>query len=212
MIIDKIVEPYFGENMYILIDEETKKCAVVDPGGASDKILTYLKKNSLELEYILLTHGHGDHIGAVNEIKNKKGGKILIHRFDAKGLEDDSISLQSYIGMEKIQLEPDSRVDDDDLIHIGKIQFKIIHTPGHTRGGSCVYCEKEKMIFTGDTLFRGTWGRTDLPTGSLEDIMNSIVKKLMILPDNTIVYPGHGKSTMIKEEKPIYLELEPRKD
>ena len=79
MIIDKIVEPYFGENMYILIDEETKKCAVVDPGGASDKILTYLKKNSLELEYILLTHGHGDHIGAVNYIKSKTNATIVAH-------------------------------------------------------------------------------------------------------------------------------------
>lgn len=215
MILKRIqVTTNLGEftNCYIIQDEDSREAMVIDPGGEHEKILKMLDVLNAKVKYIYLTHCHGDHIGAVNEIKNKKGGKILIHRFDAKGLEDDSISLQSYIGMEKIQLEPDSRVDDDDLIHIGKIQFKIIHTPGHTRGGSCVYCEKEKMIFTGDTLFRGTWGRTDLPTGSLEDIMNSIVKKLMILPDNTIVYPGHGKSTMIKEEKPIYLELEPRKD
>lgn len=199
-------------NCYIIQDEDSKETMVIDPGGEPEKILKMLDVLNAKVKYIYLTHCHGDHIGAVNEIKKKMGGKILIHRFDAKGLEDDSISLESYIGMENIELEPDSRVDDDDLIHVGNIQFKIIHTPGHTRGGSCVYCEKEKMLFSGDTLFRGTWGRTDLPTGSLEDIMHSIVKKLMILPDNTIVYPGHGKSTMIKEEKPIYLELEPRKD
>lgn len=199
-------------NCYIIQEEKSKETMVIDPGGEPEKILKMLDVLNAKVKYIYLTHCHGDHIGAVTQIKKHYGGKILIHRFDAKGLEDDSISLESYIGMENIELEPDSRVDDDDLIHIGNLQFKIIHTPGHTRGGSCVYCEKENLIFTGDTLFRGTWGRTDLPTGSLEDIMNSIVKKLMVLPDNTIVYPGHGKSTMIKEEKPIYLELEPRKD
>lgn len=199
-------------NCYIIQDEQTKETMVIDPGGEPEKILQMLEVLEAKVKYIYLTHCHGDHIGGVNEIKNTKGGKILIHRFDAKGLEDDSISLESYIGMENIELEPDSRVDDEDLIHIGNIEFRIIHTPGHTRGGSAIYCEKEKMVFTGDTLFRGTWGRTDLPTGSLEEIMNSIVEKLMKLPDETIVYPGHGKSTMIKEEKPIYLDLKPRGD
>ena len=90
------------------------------------------------------------------------------------------------------------------------MEFKVIHTPGHTNGGTCLYCPKEQMLFSGDTLFRGTWGRTDLPTGSLQDIINSITNKLMVLPDDTIVYPGHGKSTKIKEEKPIYLELRQR--
>ena len=104
----------------------------------------------------------------------------------------------------------DSRVDDGDLIHLGNLEFRVIHTPGHTSGGSCLYCEEEKLLFSGDTLFRGTWGRTDVPTGNFEDVINSITKKLMILPDETIVYPGHGKSTMIREEKPIYLELKPR--
>lgn len=199
-------------NCYIIQDKETKETMVIDPGGEPVKILNMLDLLEAKVKYIYLTHCHGDHIGAITEIKNKKGGKILIHRFDAQGLEDDSISLQSYIGMENIELEPDSRVDDEDLIHIGNIEFKVIHTPGHTRGGSSLYCKAEKMVFTGDTLFRGTWGRTDLPTGSLDDIMNSISQKLMMLPEDTIVYPGHGKSTMIKEERPIYWHLKPRKD
>ncbi len=199
-------------NCYIIQDEQSKETMVIDPGGEPEKVIEMLELLKSKLKYIYLTHCHGDHTGGVNEIKNQKGGKILIHRFDAKGLEDDSISLKSYIGMEDIELEPDSRVDHDDLIHIGEIQFKIIHTPGHTKGCSCVYCEKERMVFTGDTLFRGTWGRTDLPTGSLEEIMESIETKLMVLPDDTIVYPGHGKSTMIHEEKPIYLHLRPRND
>ena len=86
----------------------------------------------------------------------------------------------------------------------------MIHTPGHTKGGTSLYCEKEKMIFTGDTIFRGTWGRTDLPTGSFSDIINSITEKIIVLPEDTIIYPGHGKSTMIKEEKNIYINLQPR--
>ena len=95
-------------------------------------------------------------------------------------------------------------------MHIGNIEFKVIHTPGHTCGGSSLYCEEEKMIFTGDTLFRGTWGRTDLPTSNFAEIMDSITNKLMQLPEETIIYPGHGKSSMIKDERPIYFELKPR--
>ena len=98
-------------------------------------------------------------------------------------------------------------VDDDDLIHLGNLEFRVIATPGHTKGGLCLYCPAEEMIFTGDTIFSSTWGRTDLPTGSIEDIMDSIINKILVLPNNTIMYPGHGKSTLIKEEKPIYLEL-----
>jgi len=199
-------------NCYIVQDEETKETMVIDPGGEPQKILQMLDVLEAKVKYIYLTHCHGDHIGAVAEVKSKKGGKILIQRYDTEGLENDGISLASYIGMNKIELEPDSRVDDQDLIHIGNIEFTVIHTPGHTGGSSSLYCEKERLVFTGDTLFRGTWGRTDLPTGSLEAIMNSITEKLLILPDETIVYPGHGKSTMIEEEKPIYFELEPRKD
>ena len=126
------------------------------------------------------------------------------------GLNNPEINLSPYIGVGQIELEADSRLDDQDLIHLGNLQFKVIHTPGHTAGATCLYCEKEKCIFTGDTLFRGTWGRTDLPTSNRESIIDSITNKLMILPDETIVYPGHGTITMIKEEKPIYLELKPK--
>ena len=99
---------------------------------------------------------------------------------------------------------------DNDLIHLGELEFEVIYTPGHTKGGTSLYCEKEACVFTGDTLFRGTWGRTDCPTASIEDIMNSITNKLLKLPDITICYPGHGLSTKIRDEKPIYLELKPK--
>ena len=112
--------------------------------------------------------------------------------------------------MGEIELEADSRIDDGDLIHLGNLAFKVLHTPGHTKGSTSLYCEKENCLFSGDTIFRGTWGRTDLPTSSIEEIMKSINEKIMTLPDETIVYPGHGMMAMLKDEKPIYLELKPK--
>ena len=207
------VETALGDptNCYIVEDEETKEAMVIDPGGEPEKIIEMLDTLGIEkLKYIYLTHCHGDHFGGILDLKERKGGKILIHRLDAEGLYKPEISLTYYIGMDDIILEADSRVDEGDTIHVGNIEFRIIHTPGHTQGGTCLYCEKEALLFSGDTLFKGTWGRTDLPTSSFPDIINSITNKLATLPNETIVYPGHGKSTRIKEEEPIYLSLRPR--
>ena len=206
------IDTWVGDstNCYILFDEESKEAMVIDPAGDVDTIQAMLNILDAHIKYIYITHCHGDHIGGVKKLREICGGKILIHRNDAEGLNNPEISLTEYIGMDKIELEADSRIDDEDLIHIGNIPFRVIHTPGHTIGSSSLYNEKEKMLFSGDTLFRGTWGRTDLPTSNREDIMNSITEKLLKLPDDTIVYPGHGKATMIKEEKPIYLELKPK--
>lgn len=197
-------------NCYIVCDEITKETMVIDPAGEVEKIIEMLDILKSKLKYILITHCHGDHIGGVNELREKKGGTILIHRVCAKNLNNQEIMLTEYIGMEKIILNDVRIVDDMDLLHIGNNEFQVIHTPGHTNGGISLYCKEHKMLFSGDTLFRGTWGRTDLPTGNLEDIMSSITNKLLILPDDTMVYPGHGTVTLIGEEKPIYLKLEPR--
>ena len=178
-------------NCYIILDEESKETMVIDPAGDCDKIVEMLEILKAKLKYIYLTHCHGDHIGAVTELKNRCGGRILIHRLDSEGLNDKTINLSGVVDLPEIELEADSRVDDGDLLHLGNLEFKVIHTPGHTRGGSSLYCEKEKCLFSGDTLFRGTWGRTDRPTSSRVEIMDSIVNKLMKLPDETIVYPGH---------------------
>ena len=197
-------------NCYIVLDQESKELMVVDPGGDVDKIIEIINILQGKLKYIYITHCHGDHILGVTELQQKMGGKILIHRDDEDGLNNKDINLTGIVGTKEIELEADSRVDDGDLIHLGNLEFKVIHTPGHTTGGSSLYCESEKLLFSGDTLFRGTWGRTDLPTSDFMAIMDSITNKLMKLPDETIVYPGHGKSTKIGEEKPIYLELKPR--
>ena len=180
-------------NCYIVQDEKSKETIVIDPGAEPEKIIDMLNILEAKLKYIYLTHCHADHIGADN-------------------LHNNNVNLANYVCDKEILLEADSRIDDNDLIHIGKIEFRVIHTPGHTIGSTSLYCAEEKMLFSGDTLFRGTWGRTDLPTSDFESIIKSITNRLLVLPDDTIVYPGHGKSTMIKEEKPIYLELKPRLD
>lgn len=199
-------------NCYIIQDEESKETMVIDPAAELDKIIEMLDILNAKLKYIYLTHCHADHIGAAAQLHQNKGGKILIHRNGAENLENDEIVLANYIGADKIILEADSRVDDDDLLHVGNIELKVLHTPGHTNCSTSLYCEKHKMLFAGDTMFRGTWGRTDLPTSNFESIIKSISEKIIILPEDTIVYPGHGKSTVIKEEKPIYMDLKPRLD
>lgn len=196
-------------NCYIVEDEKTNETMVVDPGGDVEKVMEVLEILNAKLKYIYLTHCHGDHIAGVKELKEKKGGKILIHRADSEGLYNVQVNLREHIGLTPQYLEADSRVDDNDLIHIGEIEFRVIHTPGHTIGGSSLYSENERLVFSGDTLFKGTWGRTDLPTGNIEDIMRSISNKLLILPDDTIVYPGHGAPTRIRDEEPIYYNLLP---
>lgn len=206
------IKTWIGDptNCYIILDESSKEVMVIDPAGDVDKIEELINILEGKLKYIYLTHCHGDHIAGVAGLKNRCGGKILIHRIDSEGLNNQEINLTPYIGISEIMLEETSRIDDADLIHLGNLQFKVIHTPGHTKGSTCLYCEKEKCVFSGDTIFRSTWGRTDLPTSSFEDIMDSITNKLMRLPGETIVYPGHGLSTRIEDEKPIYLELKPK--
>ena len=164
----KMILPMVGEtNCYIVQDEKTKETMVIDPGGDIDDVSNMLNTLDAKVKYILLTHCHGDHIGGVNELKEKYGGKVLIHIQDEPGLGDVSINLSDYIGMGTITTKADSRLNDEDLIHVGDIEFRVIHTPGHTKGGICLYSEKEKILFSGDTMFRGTWGRTDLPTRKL---------------------------------------------
>lgn len=184
---------FMGINCYIIQDEETKETMVIDPGGSYEKIAEMLNVIDAKVKYILLTHCHGDHIGAVSKVKENFGGKVLIHRYDEKGLKDPNINLSSHIGIGDISIEDDARLDDGDIIHVGNLEFKVMYTPGHTVGSISLYSEEEKMLFSGDTMFRGSWGRTDLPTSSFEQIIGSITNKLMKLPEDTIVYPGHRK-------------------
>lgn len=156
------IDTWIGDktNCYIIFDEESKEIMVIDPAGDVDKIEDLIKNVFKgKLKYIYLTHCHGDHIGGVTELKKRCGGKILIHRIDAIGLNDVHINLSEYIGLPEIELEADSRIDDNDLIHLGNLEFKVIHTPGHTAGSTSLYCNKEKCLFSGDTIFCRNMGK-----------------------------------------------------
>lgn len=197
-------------NSYIIIDEQSKEGMIVDPAAEPERIIKMAKVLGIKLKYIVLTHCHSDHIWAAPEVQEALGGKILIHTLEKDSLNDPDQTLYETLGLEEKIIDIDARVNDGDILHLGHIQFKVIHTPGHTKGGMCLYCAEEGFLLSGDTLFSGSWGRTDLPSSNFQDIITSISNKLMILPEDTIVYPGHGKPTMIKEEERVYLNLRPK--
>ncbi len=198
MRIDKIVEPYFGQNMYMLVDEESKKCAVIDPGGAVDKIFNYINKNSLELVYVILTHGHGDHIGAVNTIRAKTSAKVVAHKDEKELLSDNRKNLSYSMHCGPQELDADIYVSDKEKLELGNLKLSFIHTPGHTKGGMCIRVNDD--MFTGDTLFAGSIGRTDFFGGDYKQLQKSL-KKLAKYEDNVKVHPGHGPSSTLGQEK-----------
>ena len=186
-------------NCYIMQDEETKEAICIDPGGSIEKIIEMLKILNAKLKYIYLTHSHMDHIEKAEELKDIYGGEILISRKGAENINNPEINLSSMSGVE-LYTTVDSRVDDKDILHIGKIELEVILTPGHTDDGTSLYCKEEGIVFTGDTLMCMGYGRTDFPTGNLRELKKSL-KKLFTLPENTFVYPGHGIATTIGDEK-----------
>lgn len=186
-------------NSYILYKEDGSQAAIIDPGGDGDTILKEVNARNLQIKYILLTHGHFDHIGALADIKKKTGAKVIIHREDASSLGDIFKNLSFSMAMESVQPEADILVEDGDIVSVHDMELEIIHTPGHSPGSiSILY---KDIIFTGDTLFQNSIGRTDLPGGKLNEILASIKDKILTLDDDVIVYPGHGPKTSILSEK-----------
>jgi glyoxylase-like metal-dependent hydrolase (beta-lactamase superfamily II) len=191
-----------GVCCYILSCEKTGVAAVVDPGGDEDLILDAVDRQKLSVKYVIATHGHPDHVCGNRKIKEATGAEIVMHEDD-----DDFFSqpnIKNYFSMLGLEESPptDIRVADGDIVTLGEESLQIIHTPGHTPGGVCLYCAPD--IITGDSLFVGGIGRTDFPGGSHQELINSIVKRLMILPPETIVWPGHGyggSRSTIQEEK-----------
>lgn len=194
-------------NMYVVADEETKEGILIDAAGGIDKIYNYVENMNIKLKYVILTHCHGDHIAGLKELrKNYPRIKIVINEDDKVGLTDDTINLCSFLGLPENYVEADILVKDGDIIEFGGLKATIIHTPGHTAGSMSILIKD--AVFTGDTMFKRVYGRTDLKTGSEREIMWSIKDKLLKLPDNTIVYPGHGAITIIREEKEFYDKLD----
>jgi glyoxylase-like metal-dependent hydrolase (beta-lactamase superfamily II) len=186
-------------NCYVFADEATKEAAIIDPGGEPSAIQKYLKDNALKPRCVINTHGHGDHIGANHFFAKESGVSLLIHEDDADFLNSPKLNLSSAFGM-IIKAPPATRLlKDRDRIDVGKLYLEVLHTPGHTPGGICL--RYNGAVFTGDTLFYEGIGRTDLPNSSEEAILASIRNKLMVLPDECLVYPGHGPETSIGHER-----------
>lgn len=189
----------YAANCYIVYSENTKDGIVVDPGGDADHILETIEKNKLNINHIILTHGHGDHIGGVTELKNALNVSVMIHEEDAEMLRNGEINLSTTMAMGSVEIEPDKLLKDGDIIKFGDLEAEVIHTPGHTKGGICL--KIEDILITGDTLFAGSIGRTDLSGGNYETIISSIKEKLMVLSDNIEVFPGHGGPSTIGRER-----------
>ncbi len=197
MKIEQLVVGDLGVNCYIVSCERTKEAAVIDPGANAKAILD--KIGDLKVIAIINTHGHADHISANKKIKDATHADILIHRDDAQMLLESRLNLSVFLG-ESIESYPADRIlNSGDTVNIGDIILKVIHTPGHTKGGICLYTDG--ILFSGDTLFAESIGRTDFPGGSMQGLIHSVTEKLLNLPDDTRVLPGHGPSTTIGWER-----------
>ncbi len=199
MFIERIPAGIYEANCFLLGCEKEKVAAVIDPGGDAEKIMKKANDNGFEIKYIILTHGHGDHIGAVEKIRNKTKAEVLIHRDDKYLVENAEKNLSSLMSGPNVEFSPDKLLEDGDVIRLGELELNIIHTPGHTPGGICI--KVEDVIFSGDTLFANSIGRTDFEGGSLKKLLNSIKNKVLIFDEETKVFPGHGPATTVGIEK-----------
>ena len=188
-------------NCFIVGCEQTRQAAAIDPGGDADRILSALKKDNLTLAAIINTHGHFDHVGANMALKQATDAQLMIHKLDAPMLAYAPQSAAAWGLRADDSPEPDRLLEDGDIVACGRLQFEVIHTPGHSPGGSCFYIKDENVVFVGDTLFAGSIGRTDLPGGDFDTLIRSIQTRLFVLPDATKVYNGHMELTTIGEEK-----------
>ena len=188
-----------GTNCYLVINEEQKTGVVIDPGGDAEQILEKIRQKGIAIEAIFLTHGHSDHIMAVDEVREATGAKVYISEADAGMLTKASSNLSIYMGAGREFKATDEFLVDGETITAAGLKFQVVATHGHTKGGVCLVCGD--TVFCGDTIFSESIGRTDLPGGSYSQILHSIKTKIMVLPDEMKLLPGHGPATTIGWER-----------
>jgi hydroxyacylglutathione hydrolase len=188
-------------NCSVIGDETTREAMVIDPGDDIEDIVAILGKHKLKVKQIVITHAHIDHVGGAMKLRRLTGAPILLNQNDYALLK--MLDAQAaWIGMASPgEVEIDAELSHGDDLSAGSLKANIIHTPGHTEGSVCLYFSNEKLLIAGDTLFAGSIGRTDLPGGSMEKIMRSLHQRVLALPDETIVIPGHGPKTSIGDER-----------
>lgn len=188
----------FMANCYLVACPQTRHCAIIDPGGDGPVIIRKARSLALEVHYVINTHAHIDHIGANSDVCSAFNAPLLGHRADLPLFRSRSSSIALSRGQGELK-EPDRFVQEGDILKLGQLQVKVLETPGHSPGGICL--EIGAALFTGDTLFASSIGRTDLPGGSYRGLIRSIKEKLLVYPDETDVFPGHGPPTTIGEER-----------
>ena len=203
MKINRLVLGDFQTNCYVVrADEAATHCLIVDTGLDARDMMTFLAQHQLEPVAVILTHGHADHIVGLRDVlRDYPQAKVYIHKLDASLLADPEANLSAFAGLPFTSAPADVLLDEGDLVQEAGITFQVLHTPGHTPGGICLYAEPEGILFAGDTLFADGVGRTDFPGGDAAQLIDSIRKRLLGLPDETAVYPGHAMRTTIGREK-----------
>lgn len=194
MRIESVSVGYIGTNCYLACNENME-CLIIDPGDEAERIAKKIEEMQVKPLAILLTHGHYDHTGAMNELKERFGINIYCGENEEETLENRRLSLGAH------SLKADLFFKDGEKVEMGAFVFKVLETPGHTKGGVCYYFENEGVLFAGDSLFHESVGRTDLHGGAQGDLIRSLKEKIMVLPEETIVYPGHMEATTIGHEK-----------
>ena len=189
-----------GTNCYFVINEETKELLVIDPGDSAQMLADQIRQKNLKPQAILLTHGHFDHAMAAETLAEMFEIQIYAFEAEKETLEDPRLNVSAMIGHQDVY-HADVYLRDEQILQLAGTKIQVIHTPGHTEGGCCYYLEKEKVLFSGDTLFCQSVGRTDIPRGSMSQLIRSIRKKLLVLPDEVKVYPGHMDITTIGMER-----------
>ncbi|MFM9413773.1 MBL fold metallo-hydrolase [Peptococcus simiae] len=197
MRVEPLVVGPIEANCYLVYAEDSKEAAIIDPGADGRRIIAEIDRLGLSPKMVINTHGHYDHVGANDDVAGHFDIPVYIYRDDAGMLG----SQQDFFGMQVHTRAADREMTDGDKIPLAGQEITVIHTPGHTRGGCVLYLEKEGIAFTGDTVFKGTVGRTDLDGGSFEEIVASVQKRLADLPDDTVLYPGHGPKTTLAFER-----------
>jgi len=188
-------------NCSIIGDETTREAMVIDPGDDIEDILALISKHNLQVKQIVITHAHIDHVGGAMKLRAATGAPILLNQNDYALLKMLDVQA-AWIGVAPPgKVEIDQSLGQADVVKAGPLAANVIHTPGHTEGSVCLYFPAEKKLIAGDTLFAGSIGRTDLPGGSFEKIIRSLHQKVLALPDETVVVPGHGPLTTVGEER-----------
>ena len=185
---------------YLIINKETKEALLIDPADNALRISNVIEENAYTLKAILLTHGHFDHIMALNELKKRYNVPVYAHEEEEDVLKQSSLNMSGMIG-QIYTTQADIYVKDGEHLKLAGLDIIVLHTPGHTKGGVCYYLPEEKVLMSGDTLFHCSIGRTDFPTGSMSQLVRSVKEQLFVLPDDVQVYPGHDSVTSIGYEK-----------